>query len=168
LLPSTRKVILRSAALAAGLLAFIGPAVPDSRPAGAAIEPSDPRQIRIRQYFRERNCPAHELAEDFILAADEHDLDWRLLPSICMVETTGGKAAVHNNMFGWNCGRARFNSPREGLYVVAERLANARWYRQKPLDRLLRTYNPVPGYSRRVLMVMRTLGPAQIPLAAAE
>jgi hypothetical protein len=162
LLPSKLKVISRIVVLGAGLLAASRPADSDPRPAGLVIEDSDPRLIRIQRYFRERNCPAHELAADFVLAADRHDLDWRLLPSICMIESTGGKVALNNNMFGWNSGRTRFSSLREGLYVVAERLGNARWYREKPLDRLLRTYNPVPGYPRRVIAVMRTLGPAQM------
>lgn len=159
---SKLKMICRFATLGVGVLALTQPADSDLRTPDPVVENSDPRLARIQRYFQQRDCPAHELAVDFILASDRHDLDWRLLPSICMVESTGGKAFINNNMFGWDNGRTRFSSLREGIYVVAERLSNAEWYREKPLDQLLRTYNPVPGYPRRVKAVMRALGPADL------
>ena len=48
----------------------------------------------------------------FLEAADDYALDWRLLPSLSYVESTGGKAARNNNLFGWNSGRAQFPEPR--------------------------------------------------------
>ena len=55
---------------------------------------------------------------------------------------------MNNNMFGWDNCRVRFTSLRDGIYVVAERLANSDYYREKSLDGVLHTYNPVPGYTK--------------------
>ncbi len=123
---------------------------------------TDPRLIRIRQYFLERDCPAHQYAEDFVLAADRHDLDWRLLPSLSMIESTGGKEARNNNMFGWDNGNVRFITRRDGIHKVASRLAESRYYKGKTLDQTLRTYNPASQYGRKVKLVMAQLGPANL------
>ena len=157
------KVISRGVVLAAGLLALPGAADPDLRPAEVAAPQTDPRLARIQQYFAERDCPAKEFAADFIVAADRLDLDWRLLPSISMIESTGGKAQRNNNMFGWDNCNVRFSSTRAGIYEVADRLANSSLYKQKDLDEVLWTYNPIPGYAHRVKAVMRELGPANLP-----
>ena len=157
------KVISRGVVLAAGLLALPEAADPDPRPAEVASPQMDQRLMRIQQYFGEKDCPAKQFAADFIVAADRQDLDWRLLPSISMIESTGGKTQRNNNMFGWaNC-RIRFSSTRAGIYVVADHLANASQYKEKDLDDVLWTYNPRPGYARKVKAVMQELGPANLP-----
>ncbi len=97
----------------------------------------------------------------FLEAADAYSLDWRLLPSLSFVETTGGKNAHNNNMFGWDSGRAKFTSPAAGIHAVGYRLANSDAYRGKGLDRLLATYNPNPDYVRAVKSVMRSIAPAK-------
>lgn len=151
--------------MVAGLLATTMPADPDPGPADSIVK-TDPRLTRIKQFFFERECPAHMFAEDFVAAADQHDLDWRLLPSLSMVESTGGKESVNNNMFGWDNCKERFRSNRDGIYRVASRLGNSRLYRNKSLDEILRTYNPRVEYATRVKAVMSMLGPAE--LAPAE
>src|SRR5947209_6384567 len=52
----------------------------------------DPRTVRLKKFFSRLHCPVSYLAEDFIHAADENHLDWRLLPSISIIESGGGKA----------------------------------------------------------------------------
>src|ERR1700761_5669932 len=52
------------------------PAAPDSRP------------IRLRQFFGKLHCPIVDMAEDFVHAADDNHLDWRLLPSIAIIESS--------------------------------------------------------------------------------
>lgn len=145
----------------AGLAAVTGYADPDSLPMKPAVS-TDPRLIRIRQYFLERDCPAHQYAEDFVLAADRHQLDWRLLPSLSMIESTGGKEARNNNMFGWDNGNVRFKTRRDGIHEVALQLAESRHYKGKTLDQRLRTYNPVGEYGKKVKFVMAQLGPANL------
>lgn len=153
------KAISRGLVLVAGLLAAQGTADPGSRLADV-VTPADPRLLRIKQYFLERECPAHVYAEDFVTAADQNNLDWRLLPSLSMVESTGGKASRNNNMFGWDNGDTGFRTSREGIYRVASRLNRSHLYRNKDLDEILKTYNPRNEYRDRVKLVMEQLGPA--------
>jgi hypothetical protein len=94
------------------------------------------------------------LAQDFLKAADSHGLDWRLLPSISLVETGAGRDAKNNNIFGWDSGRKAYSSVRQAIYHVASRLASSKLYENKNLDQLLATYNPVPQYADRVKSVM--------------
>jgi len=145
----------------AGLPAVSVSADPDALTVKPAVS-TDPRLIRIRQYFLERLCPAHQYAEEFIMAADRHELDWRLLPSISMIESTGGKEARNNNMFGWDNGNVRFSNNRDGIHRVASRLAESRYYKGKTLDQTLKTYNPVGEYGKKVKLVMAQLGPANL------
>lgn len=121
----------------------------------------DPRLETLRNFFHQGDCPAEELAEVFLEAADAYELDWRLLPSLSFVETTGGKAARNNNMFGWDSGRAKFDSLAAGIHRVGYQLANSYAYRGKKLDGLLATYNPNPDYVRMVKSVMRSIAPAE-------
>lgn len=154
------RTISRGLVLVAGLLAAQGTADPGSRLEEVVVVPTDPRLLRIKQYFLERECPAHVYAEDFVTAADQNNLDWRLLPSLSMVESTGGKASRNNNMFGWDNGDTGFRSSREGIYRVASRLNRSHLYRNKNLDAMLYTYNPRPEYRERVKLVMAQLGPS--------
>jgi hypothetical protein len=126
------------------------------------VEPRDPRLVRLERYFTEKNCPVKPLAKEFVAAADEHHLDWRLLPSIAFIESGGGKEYQNNNIFGWKNGKHRFRSVRHGIHTVAERLANSHYYRNKSLDAVLYTYNPIQGYRERVKFVMDDLGPAHV------
>lgn len=140
-----------------------GPFVATSpAPTGDEVaERHDPRLVRLERYFEERQCPVKPLAREFVAAADRHHLDWRLLPSIAVVESSGGKTFHNNNIFGWKNGDHRFHSVKESIHTVAERLANSHYYRNKPLEKILTTYNPVPGYSERVTDVMNDLGPVR-------
>jgi len=109
----------------------------------------------LQEFFETNACPAREYAEDFIEAADNHELDWRLLPSIAYVESGGGRSFRNNNILGWGNGKQRFSSIREGIHAVAERLANSKLYRDKSVDQILRTFNPEHAeYAARVKSVM--------------
>lgn len=114
----------------------------------------DPRLARLTYFLEANKSPVSDLAVDFIAAADRHGLDWRLLPAIAMVESGAGVAHARNNIFGWNSAKTGFKSVREGIYVVAGRLAKSRIYREKDLDGVLRTYNRNSGYSGRVKKFM--------------
>ena len=118
----------------------------------------DPRLVRLQEFLAQRDCPLSKYAGDFIEAADANELDWRLLPSISVIESSGGKAYMNNNVFGWDSCREKFPSVRAGIYIVASRLANSELYRDKDLDDLLRTYNPViESYPDKVKYVMRMI-----------
>ena len=159
------KMISRGLVLAAGLLGVSPVADSDARHPEVTAQ-KDPRTARLREYFQQRDCPAVVYAKDFILAADRHNLDWRLLPSLSMVESSGGKALKNNNMFGYDNCNTRFASMREGIYFVADVLANSDTYKDKSLDGLLRTYNPRMEYAPRVKAFMSQLGPAKMIASA--
>ncbi|HEV3200051.1 MAG TPA: hypothetical protein VGZ73_19235 [Bryobacteraceae bacterium] len=133
----------------------LGPSIP------AADYRNDPRLERLRAFFAKLDCPAWEYAGTFLEAADDYALDWRLLPSLSYVESTGGKAARHNNLFGWNSGRARFSSPVAAIHMIGFRLAHSEMYRDKDLDALLLTYNPTADYVATVKSVMRRIAPTE-------
>ena len=122
---------------------------------------NDPRFHALRKFFHQGLCPAEHLSDVFLEAADAYALDWRLLPSLSFVESTGGKAARNNNMFGWNSGRTKFPSASAGIHAVGYNLAYADAYRGKKLDSLLSTYNPNADYARAVKSVMRSIAPTE-------
>jgi hypothetical protein len=122
---------------------------------------SDPRLSLLKKFFHKRNCPATSYASVFLEAADDYRLDWRLLPSISFLESTCGKAARNNNLFGWGNGEASFHSPQAGIHRVGYRLANSGLYKDKSLDELLYTYNPNLEYAQKVKAVMRRISPRE-------
>lgn len=119
----------------------------------------DPRLARLRDFFQRHSSPAEALAPEFLAAADRHNLDWRLLPSIALVESGGGKVCRNNNILGWANGDYQFSSVRDGIHAVASRLKNSKLYRDKSIHGILRTYNGTQEYSLKVLAVMERLGP---------
>jgi hypothetical protein len=132
------------------------------RPAPAGGVKEDPRLALLQRFFEASDAPAQAYSHVFLAEADFYDLDWRLLPSISFIETTGGKAARNNNLFGWDCGRAEFNTVTEGIRTVAYSLAHSPQYRDKELDELLWAYNPNPDYSRKVKFVMDRIAPSSL------
>ena len=147
--------------LSSGLVVFAGMVaipVPVAPPTGPSIDyKQDPRFGKLKAFFSKANCPAKHYVEVFLDAADRYALDWRLLPSLSFIESTGGKMAKHNNLFGW--GDARFSTPTAGIHAVGYRLANSILYKDKDLDGILSTYNENPDYPSRVKSVMRRIGP---------
>jgi len=132
----------------------------------AQVEPapdyrSDPRLTVLSRFFQKFDCPAWRYAAVFLEAADAYELDWRLLPSISYIESTGGKAARNNNLFGWDAGRARFSSTSHGIHAVGYQLSHSVLYRDKELDELLTTYNPNQQYAAKVKSVMRRIAPSE-------
>lgn len=158
------KHLLMAASLLAAPAAvqFEGPAkaVPVKKPTTPA-EKEDPRTARLRQFFCTLRCPVMELAEDFVQAADDNHLDWRLLPSISVVESGGGKAFKNNNLFGWNNGAAPFITVRTGIHEVAFQLGQSNRYRNRDVTGKLRSYNPDPEYADKVVGVMHMISPTE-------
>ena len=122
---------------------------------------SDPRLVSLQKFFKRAACPAVKYASAFVEAADRYDLDWRLLPSISYVESTGGKLAPNNNLFGWNSGHAQFASPAASIHEVGYRLSHSPLYRHKDTDGILATYNSNAEYAAKVKLVMRDIAAEQ-------
>jgi hypothetical protein len=160
-----RKLLSNGLAVFAGVVSMPGPGThaESTKPpiAEHRNEPVKDRRLTfLRAFFRQGNCPAAKLSPIFLEAADTYALDWRLLPSLSFVETSGGKAARNNNLFGWDSGRAAFSSAAAGIRAVASSLAHSAIYRNKDVDGILNTYNGSAGYARKVKDVMRRIAPA--------
>jgi flagellum-specific peptidoglycan hydrolase FlgJ len=130
---------------------------PVRKPAEQPEKSEDPRTARLREFFCALRCPVKELAEDFVQAADDNHLDWRLLPSISVIESGGGKAFKNNNLFGWNNGEAPFITVRTGIHEVAFQLGKSARYRNQDVGGKLRFYNPDPEYAGKVVGVMQMI-----------
>lgn len=152
------KLFSSGLAVFAGMVSIPIAVAPQLLPASPAADyREDPRASALKSFFKAQQCPAQHYTEEFLDAADRYDLDWRLLPSIAYVESTGGKAARNNNLFGWDSGRAQFSSPTAGIHEVGYRLSHSLLYKDKDLDGVLATYNPDAEYARKVKSVMREI-----------
>lgn len=119
----------------------------------------DPRTVCLRKFFSRLHCPVSNLSEEFVHAADDNQLDWRLLPSISVIESGGGKAYRNNNIFGWNNGAQLFPTIRAGLHEVAFKLGKSPLYRHHDVLGKLKLYNPDESYATSVLQVMNRISP---------
>ena len=122
---------------------------------------TDPRTIRLKKFLVKLRCPVAYLSEDFVRAADDNHLDWRLLPSIAIIESGGGKAYIRekHNIFGWGGGEIYFTSVRAGLQTVAYELGRGSLYRRHNSLGKLHLYNPDENYAQQVMAVMRRISP---------
>ncbi len=153
-----RKLLTSSLVIIAGVVsAPIQASLKQIKTAPAPDYRHDPRFASLDRFFQKGDCPARAYSHVFLEAADVYDLDWRLLPSISFVESTGGKTARNNNFFGWDGGKAEFSSPIAGIRKVAARLAHSDLYRNKGTDGILATYNPNEGYAAKVKWVMHRI-----------
>jgi hypothetical protein len=85
------------------------------------------REARIlNAYLAKYNSPMQYHTQDFVDAAKEYNLDWKLLPSIAGVESTFGKNIPGGyNAYGWGIygsNRLYFKSWRDGMFTVAKGL----------------------------------------------
>ena len=149
--------------LVAGLLAAPATVSVQQYQESPAVKQNDPRLSKLQKYFGDRDCPLRDSAKDFLIAADQNELDWRLLPSISIIESSGGKDYRNNNVFGWASCKERFTSVRAGIHYVAAQLGQSRRYKGKDIDSKLQMYNPLPEYSQRVKAVMQAIGSGSQP-----
>jgi hypothetical protein len=158
---------MRDFLLVAGLLAAPVTASVQQYTASAELKEKDPRLSRLQKFFGDRACPLRDSAKDFLVAADRNHLDWRLLPSISFVESSGGKTYTNNNVLGWASCKEKFSSVRAGIHYVADQLGKSRRYKGKDTDTKLQVYNPLPEYRQRVKAVMRAISTSSQPAMAA-
>jgi len=160
-----RKVLCKGLVLFAGFMAMPGKTYPDQHFVTPGSYKFDERFSHLQSFLEVKYNPIYHLTPDFLVAADRYDLDWRLLPAIAIIESSGGKHYKNNNIFGWDSCNMRFDTLRDGIHHVAQRFAESKLYKDKDIDGILGTYNPYKSYPRRVKDVMRAMGPAH-PAAA--
>ncbi|MEO5635374.1 MAG: hypothetical protein ABIR14_02190 [Candidatus Paceibacterota bacterium] len=131
----------------------------------------------IDAYFRARGMPLKGTGRKMAEEAEKNGLDYRLLPAIAVVESTGGKHAckrVANSFFGWGSCKISFESKDKAIEIVARNLGGnnpntAHHYDGKTTKQILQKYNPpsiVPKYAGNVMRVMNSIGDAEIILEA--
>lgn len=122
------------------------------------------RAEKIDAYFKARSMPLAGYGEKMVSAAEEHGIDWRLLPAIAIRESSGGKQACGYNPFGWASCKIDFKSYNEAIDTLARNLGgkNPRTaaYYSGPTERKLHHYNGtvVPTYTQEVLDIMENIG----------
>jgi len=88
---------------------------------------------KIELFFRvnRNNAPLADYAEKFVEVANKYGLDYRLLPAIATIESSGGKNNFRKyNAWGW--GNKSFSSFEEGIEIVGKGLKNN--YIEKGMD----------------------------------
>jgi hypothetical protein len=155
------KKLLSRGLFVAGMLSLPVHATNPEAPDAASQYRNDPRLASLKTFFTRGSCPVRYLAAEFLKVADQHNLDWRLLPSISIVESSGGRASRNNNIFGWANGKTMFRSMRAGIHEMARNLAESKRYRDEDVDGILRKYNPDASYPSVVKSVMRRISPTE-------
>lgn len=115
---------------------------------------------RLDAYFQANNMPLAGYGLAFVQAADKYGIDWRLLPAIGVIESTGGKFMANNNPFGWGNGDIKFTNVLDAIDQISSNLggfnpATARLYRDASTIKKLHYYNPADVYATKVMAVMR-------------
>ncbi len=157
------KYLKTGLVLMAGVLGAAAATTYADHDATTTTRKPDVREAILRRFLKESRSPVESYAEIFIQEADAHKLDWRLLPSLAIIESGGGQRNRKNNIFGWDNGMSRFSTATEAIHHVAEALAEARPYKGKDLRGKLAAYNSTPGYRNAVTAVMERICPLLIP-----
>jgi len=140
-----------------------------NRKAGAIIPTKQDKADAIDAYFMKRDMPLEGTGIKMVEEAEKNDLDWRLLPSIAVRESTGGKfkcKKVENNAFGWGSCKIGFKSVNSAIETVAKNLGGnnpktAKYYDNKTIKQILHAYNPpsvIPKYAEQVMAIMKDIG----------
>lgn len=142
----------------------------------------------IDTYFRVRRLPLEGTGAKMAKEADRYGLDYRLMPAIAMIETTGGKFACPGaykrtgdkgytyNAFGWGSCKISFKSKDHAIEVIARNLSGnnpstEHHYSGKTTEQILKKYNPPsikPHYAKDVMTVMNAIGQEDIGLTLKE
>lgn len=122
----------------------------------------DERAKILSYYLASYNSPLQYHAQDFIDAANEYGLDWKLVVSIAGVESTFGKK-IPGGFNGWGWGvygsqAIYFSSWREGIFTVNKGLKED--YISRGLTdpySMNRRYAASPTWGRKVAYFMKDL-----------
>jgi len=120
------------------------------------ITEQERRADRIRNFYARWNSPMAAQAKYIVETADLFGMDFRLIPAISIVESSGGRYCFRPyNAFGW--GKMGFASYEDSIYTVTRGLA----YGYKTSDPYLigPVYNPVTpdAWSAKVASLMNQI-----------
>lgn len=90
----------------------------------SAIVAGDARPLILKNFLELNNSPLAPYSELLVQTADKYNLDFRLIPAIAMVESTGGKVILtgSHNAWGFANGATKFASWEEAIEKVAKTL----------------------------------------------
>ena len=123
-------------------------------PSPSPVPTPDSRSNKLSEFFRRYESPLEFYAKDFVEVADKAEIDYKILPAIAMVESSGGKntpSCAPFNPFGWSsstspCGFWRFSTFDEAIRQVAERITTLPYYAEfketGSVEKLAEYYNP--------------------------
>ena len=122
--------------------------------------PKHDNRIATLSYFMQRHGFAQPYyVNNYIQSADNYEIDWRLLPAITLIESSGCRfyPRITNNCWGYGSsdGLKHWDSIPEGIDFVNQQLANNRFYKDKDLYHKITTYNSVnPKYYGEIKNLM--------------
>lgn len=104
-----------------------GPATPTIAPSPTPVADEnelayDPRVDSVAALLAGMPLAGHAL--QLVQTADAYGIDWRLMPVISILESTGGAAACGGNAWGYARCQVRFAGFDEGMQAVAATLAS--------------------------------------------
>lgn len=129
-----------------------------------SVQKKDPRVDILKKYLESRNSPMAAHAETFIAAADEQNLDWKLVASIAGLESSFGKHMPYNSYNAWGWGVygdnvIRFKSFDDGIYVLSKGLRE-RYINKLGTEDLYvigKMYASSPTWAQRVTFFMNDI-----------
>ena len=136
----------------------------------SAVTP-DVRTEKIDQYFKSNNMPLAGYGQKMVEVADKNDIDWRLIPALAVIESTGGKYAcksVDFSPFGWGSCKIGFKSYDQAIEVLGTNLGGnnpktKHHYDGKDTKGILAKYNSViPDYTAKIMKVMDAIEKTEV------
>lgn len=123
----------------------------------------------IDAFYKEHAMPLEGIGMKMVQEAEKNGLDWRLLPAISVIESSGGKHACKkatHSFMGWGSCKINFESDDQAVEVIAMNLGGKnpntdQHYAGKTTREILEKYNPpsiVPHYADKVMKVMEEIG----------
>jgi len=131
--------------------------VPLLMPRPVAIAKPDLRGARLERFFKAYGCPSPHHVAEYLQAADDYRLDYRLLPAVSIRETLCGVGAWQNNRWGYHPGEQTFPSVAIGIDFMGRVLTEGAFYKGKTLEQKLLTYNHRAAYTDEVKSIMRQI-----------
>jgi len=156
------KLVLAAVLLATGIpkrtIADVSPAA--VRPVAAPVPIR--REMTadwLTAFMRERDFSPPYYVREILQSAAHNHIPASLLVCIEFVESSGGKIYDHStaNPFGWDNGKASFQSKVAAIDYVSTQLGSGRYYAGKSIEEKLRVYNPKPAYAPRIMSCMKDL-----------
>ena len=127
------------------------------------------RAAKIQAFFQDRgDLPLAQYSLDMVQAADTYGINWKIVPAISYMESTGGLHACQNasfNAFGYVGCKHSFKSYPDAIDTVSRDLAGdipstAKFFKNKSLGQVIDAYNPPdanPAYHQTVVWTMNKI-----------